>query len=1134
MRHIYLHTTVFLLAFMLINQTVFAQCTNASSFGSATAPTGTTTVTVTTCQYAAEYQTISGVAAATSYLSTIDLAGGFITVRQGTSNGPLIASGTTPLLWASTLAGTYYIHFNTNAGCGTDASCHTTDITHVQGGCTNTSSYGSATAPTNAATATITSCQYAGEYATITSCAAAATYTSTSSVATDYITVHQGTPGGPIIAAGTTPLNWTVLAAGTHYIHYNTNSSCGIQNVCRTTDITHVPVVCTNTSPYGTATAPVNALLVITTCQFAGEYSTINGCAATTQYISSTDLIGGYYTVHQGTFNGPVVGSGVAPLVWNSTVAGVYYVHLNTTSACGTDAICHEARIEHTCVGAPSGVVASPSNVCAGLLSNLNATSVGNSIRWYTVATGGTSIGTSPSASNFGVNPIANTTYYAEAFNGSCAGPRIAVLVLVDPSPNDPMPVTATPAIICLGSPTDLLAFSDGFIIVNDFVGVYAPANWTESHTPITDVGVITTTGAPLSVSIESSNGGNTGLHSVIWTVTVLASGDITFDWNYITTDVDGSAFDYPQYAINGVIIGDIPGFVSGGANSQSGSCTIAITAGQTFSLLMTASDDVLGSATTVFSNFTGPGVAPGTIYWYTVATGGTTIGNCPSGTNFPVTPGTTTTYYAEGFANGCTSANRTAVTVTIEIPSTTPTMTPMPGTYCPNTTLTLTAAGGTAGSDSAMEWYTGANGTGTWLGSGASLNITPTTSGVTYYVRREGTCNTTTDDVATINIKDYIYGLNGATTPSYCTDNTGWHHFFSGNEILLSVQGDLTGAPAGFPVATVLDNSASYQITQGPFTAPQCVSGLTPGEERFEMGRSWNLDFGGGTLNPPYNVRFYYNPVEKAAIETAAANWMATYGACGYTYKYANPLGFYWFKNIGSNYTAPDYDGTHYAGPIGTAGGTTNYVELTAVTSFSGGSGAVILVPNSFLPVEWLYFDGVTDHKTNFLRWATESEQNSSHFNIQRSKDGVSFTTIGSAEAQGTSSVTNHYTFDDTTPFKGSNYYRLELVDADGTVSYSSIILLVIAADGLAYTFYPNPTNDVLNYQYEAQSKELLEVQVIDVYGRILLKKDMTSQIGLNQIPVNLGEYPVGSYMVRVRHLSNGNVHTTKVIRSK
>ncbi|MFZ4707970.1 MAG: beta strand repeat-containing protein, partial [Bacteroidales bacterium] len=61
-----------------------------------------------------------------------------------------------------------------------------------------------------------------------------------------------------------------------------------------------------------------------------------------------------------------------------------------------------------------SAVTATPATVCVNTASNLNATSTGNTINWYTAATGGTLLGTSASGANYIVTPASTTTYYAE------------------------------------------------------------------------------------------------------------------------------------------------------------------------------------------------------------------------------------------------------------------------------------------------------------------------------------------------------------------------------------------------------------------------------------------------------------------------------------------------------------------------------------------------------------------------------------------------------------------------------------------------------------------------------------------------------------------------------------------------
>ncbi|MBK8340483.1 MAG: hypothetical protein IPK99_11040 [Flavobacteriales bacterium] len=97
-------------------------------------------------------------------------------------------------------------------------------------GCTNTSLFPGASfaAPAPGAGAyTIATNQFQSEYNSMTGAVAGHTFSSTGSIAGTYITVRSGTFNGTLVAAGTTPLNWTATAGGAYFIHYNTNSSCG-------------------------------------------------------------------------------------------------------------------------------------------------------------------------------------------------------------------------------------------------------------------------------------------------------------------------------------------------------------------------------------------------------------------------------------------------------------------------------------------------------------------------------------------------------------------------------------------------------------------------------------------------------------------------------------------------------------------------------------------------------------------------------------------------------------------------------------------------------------------------------------------------------------------------------------------
>ncbi len=124
---------------------------------------------------------------------------------------------------------------------------------------------------------------------------------------------------------------------------------------------------------------------------------------------------GGYYGGGSGCYEGAGGGSSyTSPLATSVThTQGVRLgngeitiIPVVTSSPCAT----------------PTSVTSSPATICQGFSANLNATSSGNSISWYTVPSGGAPIGTSLSGANFGVAPGSTATYYAEAV-GISGGP---------------------------------------------------------------------------------------------------------------------------------------------------------------------------------------------------------------------------------------------------------------------------------------------------------------------------------------------------------------------------------------------------------------------------------------------------------------------------------------------------------------------------------------------------------------------------------------------------------------------------------------------------------------------------------------------------------------------------------------
>jgi trimeric autotransporter adhesin len=172
----------------------------------------------------------------------------------------------------------------------------------------------------------------------------------------------------------------------------------------------------------------------------------------------------------------------------------------------------------------------------------------------------------------------------------------------------------------------------------------------------------------------------------------------------------------------------------------------------------------------------------------------------------------------------------------------------------------------------------------------------------------------------------------------------------------------------------------------------------------------------------------------------------------------------------------------------------------------FTGGTLSHIGVNlQSFvLPVELTYFKGQAVTTGNQLLWQTATELNAHGFFIQRAKDGVKWENLTFASGKGNSATINNYSWLDEAPMMGLNYYRLKQVDNDGRINYSPVILI---SDNKTHglSLYPNPSRDVLYYQYDDPSQITL-VQLYDATGKRMQEtRSITGQLSLQDLPSGL-----------------------------
>lgn len=168
-----------------------------------------------------------------------------------------------------------------------------------------------------------------------------------------------------------------------------------------------------------------------------------------------------------------------------------------------------------------------------------------------------------------------------------------------------------------------------------------------------------------------------------------------------------------------------------------------------------------------------------------------------------------------------------------------------------------------------------------------------------------------------------------------------------------------------------------------------------------------------------------------------------------------------------------------------------------------------------TIVPVNLLSFTGEQADKKHLLHWITSQEQNTSHFDVTRSADGMHFIKLGTVAAAGNSSVQRHYDYTDAAPMQGNNFYRLQMFDADGSFKYSNVILLRLSGNA-TMSIYPNPAAKTLNVLLGGVTdNSTVNAAIFDVNGKLVntmqVKKTGTA------ISFDVGHLPAGMYMLRV-----------------
>jgi hypothetical protein len=166
-------------------------------------------------------------------------------------------------------------------------------------------------------------------------------------------------------------------------------------------------------------------------------------------------------------------------------------------------------------------------------------------------------------------------------------------------------------------------------------------------------------------------------------------------------------------------------------------------------------------------------------------------------------------------------------------------------------------------------------------------------------------------------------------------------------------------------------------------------------------------------------------------------------------------------------------------------------------------------------LPIELISFEGRAIGNQNILYWTTASEINNNYFSLLRSNTGSNFEIIGNVNGAGTSTQSLNYSFIDSDPFHGINYYQLQQTDFNGQTTFSKIIAVKKSSEVISNIIIaPNPVLDFI-YISNLESDFMFQVEITNAIGEIVSRSE-------NMTMINVSHLSKGVYCIKISAIEN------------
>lgn len=187
-----------------------------------------------------------------------------------------------------------------------------------------------------------------------------------------------------------------------------------------------------------------------------------------------------------------------------------------------------------------------------------------------------------------------------------------------------------------------------------------------------------------------------------------------------------------------------------------------------------------------------------------------------------------------------------------------------------------------------------------------------------------------------------------------------------------------------------------------------------------------------------------------------------------------------------------------------------------------------------TILPVELIGFNGENlNPSTNKITWVSASEVNFNRYELERSADGLVYELISTVPSRGNSTSNNEYSFFDNAIFDRT-YYRLKVIDNDGTYKYSNTVMILNTAGQttVVNNIYPNPVEESVFIDLNSTTDQRIDVVVRDITGKQLYTEMFVLIEGSQIINLDMKGFGNGVYFIDMKAEKSSSKTVHKLIK--